>query len=212
MSNYLSIAVVTATLQEMIQQALDAIIAGVTVRIGPPRPPGPAAGPEVSLYLYLLSPNLNLRNQDLPTRTAGGVLLQSPFMAVDLHYVISFFGEQDLASERMLGKLVSHLNAFPILTPELIRATLRPTGAFRYLDSSDLADAPDLIKLTPYFPTLEEISKLWTVFFQMAHHMSLLYTVGPVLVDAGLTPTLTPAVSRQAIATSHIPSPHKGGQ
>jgi hypothetical protein len=212
MSNYLSIAVVTATLQEMIQQALDAIIAGVIVRIGPPRPPGPAAGPEVSLYLYLLSPNLSLRNQDLPTRTAAGALLQNPVMAVDLHYLISFFGEQDLASERMLGKLVSHFNAFPTLTPELIRATLRPTGAFRYLETADLADAPERIKLTPYFPSLEEVSKLWTVFFQIAHRMSLLYTVGPVLVDAGLAPVTAPLVSRRAISTSHMPSQEKGGQ
>jgi hypothetical protein len=203
MSNYLCVATITATLQDLMQQALQDALAGVTVRTGPPRVPGPAAGPEANLYLYMLSPNTSYRNNDLPTRNAEGGLLQRPSLAVDLHYVISFFGEQDLASERMLGMLASYLNAFPVLTPSLIQATLRPLGGFPYLATSDLAASPELVKLTPYYPTLEELSKLWTVFFQMTHRMSLHYTVGPVLIDAALVPLPPPpVVTRRAINTT----------
>jgi hypothetical protein len=210
MSDYLSLAAVTATLQELTQQALADAVPGATVRIGPPRVPGPGAGPEVNLYLYQLSPNLYNRNQDLPTRNAGGGLLRRPMVAVDLHYLFSFFGEQDLVSERMVGKLASYFNAFPVLTPEMIRRAIRPDGSFPYLDRCNLPDAPDLITLTPTFPTLEELSKLWTVFFQMTHRVSLQYMVGPLLVDAALVPEPPPpAVTSRRIATSPTLPPPK---
>lgn len=205
MSNYLSVAVVTATLLELTQQALQDVVAGVTVRPGPPRAPGASAGPEASLYLYQISANSAQRNRDLPTRSADGTLMQRPMLAVDLHYVISFFGEQDLAAERMLGKLASFLNAFPVLTPEMMEATLRPAGGFPYLSASDLASSAELVKLTPYYPTLEELSKLWTVFFQMTHRVSLEYIVGPVLIEAALVPDPAPPMSHRSIATSIAP-------
>jgi hypothetical protein len=189
------------------QHALQDVVAGVTVRPGPPRAPGAAAGPEVSLYLYQISANSAQRNFDLPTRSAGGTLLQRPLLAVDLHYVISFFGEQDLAAERMLGKLASVLNAFPVLTPEMIAATLRPAGGFPYLAGSNLVSSTELVKLTPYYPSLEELSKLWTVFFQMTHRVSLEYIVGPVLIEAALVPDPAPPMSHRSIATSIDPPP-----
>jgi len=203
MSNYLCVATITATLQELLQQALQEAVAGVTVRTGPPRTPGPAAGPEANLYLYMLSPNTNYRNNDLPTRNAEGGLLRRPSLAVDLHYVISFFGEQDLASERMLGMLASYLNAFPVLTPGIIQMTLRPVGGFPYLATSDLGASTELVKLTPHYPTLEELSKLWTVFFQMTHRISLHYIAGPVLIDAAMVPLpSSPPVTYRSIDTS----------
>jgi hypothetical protein len=202
MSNYLSIAVVTATLQQMIQEVLEEVEPGATVRVGPPKAPGPAAGPEVDLYLYMLSPNASLRNQDLPTRSSQGVLEHRPVVAVDLHYVISFYGEQDLASERMLGKIASRFNAHPILTPQLLKTTLRNTGSFPYLAGADLPDETTVVRLNPYFATLDELSKLWTVFFQMAHRMSLQYIAGPVLIDADESPKPPVLVTKRNIATT----------
>jgi hypothetical protein len=207
MSNFLSVAVVTAALQEMIQEALQETVPGATVRVGPPRPPAPSAGPEVSLYLYQLSPNASLRNRDLPTRRADGALVQRPSVAVDLHYLISFFGEQDLASERMLGKVASRFHAHPVLTQEQIRATVRGNGSSTYLGASDLALETDLIKLTPQFLSLEELSKLWTVFFQMAHRLSLQYIAGPVVVDADLVPLSALPIAQSSLAVSPALAP-----
>jgi Pvc16 N-terminal domain len=210
MSDYLSLAAISATLQELTLQALADAVPGVTVRIGTPRVPGPGAGPEVSLYIYQLSPNLYNRNQDLPTRSGDGGLLRRPFIALDLHYLFTFFGEQDLVSERMVGKLASYFNASPVLSPDMIRRTIRPNGSFPYLDGCNLSDSPDAITLTPDFPTLEELSKLWTVFFQMTHRISLFYIVGPLLVEAALpTEPPPPAVTNRRVSARPTPHPAK---
>lgn len=194
MSDFLSVAVVTAAMQTIIQQVLKDTVAGVTVRIGPPRAPGPAVGPEVNLYLYMVSPNDSLRNDDLPTRSHSGELLHRPAVAVDLHYIITFYGEQDLASERMMARLATHFHANPILSPDIIRTTISPSGSFHYLSESNLADAPEPVRLCPYYPTSEELSKLWTVFFQMAHRVSLQYTASPIVMDAAVDPIHIPTV------------------
>jgi hypothetical protein len=184
MSNFLSPAVITAAIQEIIQEALQDVQPGVIVRVGPPRALDPSQGPEVSIYLYQVSPNASLQNHGLSPRPAGGARIDLPSAALDLHYQISFFGEQDLVSERMLGKVAARLSAIPVLPQERIRAMIRADGPFSYLSASNLADQPDLVKLTPAFLPLEELSKLWTVFFQTAPRLSLQYIAGPVLLDA----------------------------
>ncbi len=205
MSDALSFAVVTATLQDIIQYVVGREIAGVTVRVGTPRAPAPGAGPEVNLYLYMVSPNISNRNDDLPTRSADGRLLQRPAVALDLHYVLSFYGEQQLSSERMAGRLASFFHAHPVLTPEQIRMAISANGSYAHLSASDLADAREPVRLTPYYATLEELSKLWTVFFQMAHRLSLQYVVGPVVVDEPLMPAPPPPVVSRRLSLSHLP-------
>ena len=68
----------------------------------------------------------------------------------------------------MLGKVISVLHAMPVLTGDEIRRIVRSDGSYPFLKASDLADQIDRIKLTLEFLTLEELSKLWSVFFQIA--------------------------------------------
>jgi hypothetical protein len=82
--------------------------------------------------------------------------------------------------------VAARLNAIPVLPQERIRSIFRADGSYSYLSASDLADQPDLVTLTPAFLPLDELSKLWTAFFQMAPRLSLQYIAGPVLVDADL--------------------------
>ena len=44
--------------------------------------------------------------------------------------------------------------------------------------------------------TLEELSKLWTVFFQVTHRISLHYMAGPVLIDSDVHVKSIPEVER----------------
>lgn len=199
MSDALSFAVVTATLQSIVQQAVGDAVPGATVRVGPPRVPPPSAGPEASLYLYLVSPNEYLRNGDLP-RT-----VHRPALAVDLHYVITFFGEQDLATERMAASVASHIHAQPALTPQLIRAATQAGGPYGYLSGSNLADTLGPVELHPYYLSLEELTKFWTVFFQMAHRLSLQYIVGPIVVDGGPSPAPIPPPRKRHFDVRHGP-------
>lgn len=187
MSNYLTIAVVTAAIQQIVQAAVQDKPPGSAVRVGPPRavPPGEK---EVNIYLYRLSPNAELRNDDLPSRTADGTLSDKPKAAIRLHYLISFAGDDHLATEIMLGRVLSVLHAMPILTGEELARIVGINGSFPFLAESDLPAQREHAKLTPEFLSLDELTKLWTVFFQLAHRPSIQYVVTPVTIDADLEP------------------------
>jgi hypothetical protein len=192
-SNYLTIAVITAAIQEIVQAAVQDVVPGAVVRVGPPRAVTPGEK-EVNIYLYQISPNAEQRNNDLPERSDGGALTHRPTTALRLHYLIAFAGEEQLATEVMLGRVVSVLHAMPVLTGEALTRIVAGSGARRYLEGSDLPAQQERIKLTPEYLSLEEISKLWTVFFQLAHRPSLQFIATPVLIDANLAPIAIPPV------------------
>ena len=109
MSNPLAVATVTACLQRSLQEAIltapIGAVAGATVKNGKPPAPGSApTSPTVYLFLYQTTPNPHQRNTDLPTRDATGALRQRPRTALDLHYLLSFWGDEStLEPQRMLG-------------------------------------------------------------------------------------------------------------
>lgn len=108
-------------------------------------------------------------------------------MGLDLNYLLTFYGDDDtLEPQRLLGCAVSALNARPVLTRELIQEAVALAGD--YLNGSDLAEHIESVKITPLYLNLDEISKLWTVFFQTAHTLSIFYQGSVVLIDADLVP------------------------
>ena len=110
-------------------------------------------------------------------------------MALDLHYLLTFYGDQSvLEPERLLGIVVRTLNAQPGLSRELIRDTI-DNPSFPFLAGSDLADAIDLIKFTPIPFSLEELSKLWSVFLQTSYTLSVAYMGTVVLIESDSTPS-----------------------
>src|SRR5215216_5475616 len=96
MSNFLSIATVTATLSQLIQAAIGTDVPGATVSTIRPDGNGGNNIPDigVNLYLYQVTPNIAWRNADLPTRNSDGQAVQRPRAAIDLHYLLTFFGNE----------------------------------------------------------------------------------------------------------------------
>ena len=87
-------------------------------------------------------------------------------MALDLHYLLSFHGDEaKLEPQRLLGSVARTLHAHPVLTREMIQDTLQDP-LFGFLAGSDLADQVEPVKFTPSFLSLEELSKLWSVFLR----------------------------------------------
>jgi hypothetical protein len=124
----------------------------------------------------------------LPTRRPSGQLVQRPQAALDLHYLLNFYGnELQLEPQRLLGSAVRALNARPVLTRQMIQDTLTDP-AFSFLATSDLHDAIELVKFTPLPLSLEELSKLWSVFFQTAYTLSVAYQGTVVLIESEDTP------------------------
>ena len=75
------------------------------------------------------------------------------------------------------------LHARPILTREIIRQTIaKPTFAF--LANSNLADAIELVKVTPLSLSIEELSKLWSIYFQTQYSLSIAFQATVVLIES----------------------------
>src|SRR5262245_66296326 len=96
MSNDLAIATVTRALQHILQTAFDqGDLAGVKVVTRRPNKMDSTDDKQVNLYLYQAAPNTAWRNADLPTRRPNGTLAQAPQVALDLYYLLSFYGNEE---------------------------------------------------------------------------------------------------------------------
>jgi hypothetical protein len=182
MSNPLAIATVTATLQQVLTAALPASgVGGATVTTVRPDDQGNLPTVGVNVFLYQVSPNTAWRNADLPTRQVGGALLRRPQAALDLHYLLTFYGD-DLTfdQQRLLGAVVRQFHAAPVLTRDAVRAAQNNTAV---LSTANLADQIDLVRFTPVNYSLEELSKLWSVFLKTDYVLSVAYSASVVLIE-----------------------------
>lgn len=187
MSNFLAIATVTAALSQVLWEAVVPDVSGATVTTLRPNPTGGSALPTtgVNVFLYQVTPNAAWHNADLPTRRGNGDLVQRPQAALDLHYLLTFYGDDSLLQpQRVLGSVVRTLHARPVLTRELIRRTIAKIDFAPFLVNSNLADAVELVKFTPIPLSLEDLSKLWSVYFQTPYSLSVAYQGTVVLIES----------------------------
>jgi hypothetical protein len=182
MSNFLAIATVTETLRQILDAAAAASkiaeAKATAVRPTTGTTALPAVG--VNLYLYQVTPNSALRNVDQPTRRGDGTVLEPPQIALDLHYLLTFYGkEQELEPHRMMGSVLRYLNSRPLLTRESIRNAKLSVSA---LADSNLDEQLEFVRLIMMPMTLEEMSKLWSVFLQTPYVPSIVYQASVVLI------------------------------
>jgi hypothetical protein len=194
-SNHLAIATVTFVLGQIVDAAAKAAVTGAGVTTQRPDALKDNSGlpqPPVNLYLYQVSPNAAWRNDDLPTRAADGGLVRRPQAALDLFYLLSFFGDEtELEPQRILGSVATALHSRPMLTREQIRGAIQTVvdaDPTHYLAGSDLAEQVELVKFSPLPLNLEELSKLWSVFLQTPYSLSVAYQGSVVLLEADGSP------------------------
>ncbi len=187
MSNFLAIATVTAALQTSLQEVIQVDVPGAQVTaVRPDAQEVPALG--VNIFLYQVGPNAALRNADLPTRTSNGHLIHRPKTTLNLDYLLSFYGvEGSLEPQRLLGSTVRCMHARPLLTEAMINAAVSDPN-FTFLATSNLADQVDRVKFSPLPLSLEELSKLWSVFFQTSYVLSVAYRASVVLIEPDALP------------------------
>lgn len=200
MSSPLAIAVVSAVLKNILDNALvdnslsSGINAPVTVRLIAPNriKTDQNEAPQLNLYLYQVTPNQGWRNVGLPSRNNDGDRVTNPPLAIDLHYLLTAYGQNDFEAEILLGYAMQMLHETPVLTRDAIRTTLNPPTtvpagllppALGTLTAADLADQVEQIKIVPQFLSTEEMSKLWTAM-QTGYHTSVAYQVSVVLIES----------------------------
>jgi len=201
MSNYQAIATVTAALKQIVQEALN-VIGGAEVKLGRPENREPSfIG--AHLYLYMVRPNAGFCNFDLPTRDDKGDLIHQPQSALDLYYMISFYGdESQMEPQRLMGSTICALLAKPILTREMIIEVTDPSGPYSYLAENSLL--PETVKFTQVYLSNEEFSKLWSVFLQVPHRLFITYQASVVILEPGLAVKKTPKVKDPPNLTTYL--------
>jgi uncharacterized protein DUF4255 len=187
-SNYLAVATVTATLQHLLQPAIQAAVPGAQVRtLRPDLMVADRSALGVNVFLYQVHPNATHRNDDLPTRTSDATLRVRPRAAIDLSYLISCLGSDEaFEPQRLLGATVATLHAWPVLTPPQIEAVVAADPTI--LGGSDVAQQVESIEITLDGFTREELSRLWTMFGTAPYNLSVGYRVSVVLLEPDLMP------------------------
>ena len=85
------------------------------------------------------------RNRDLPTRNSDGELVQRPRVALDLHYLLTFYGDEMLLEpQRMLGNVALALHTTPVLTRKMIENSI-VNSDYQFLAESNLAGEIELV-------------------------------------------------------------------
>jgi hypothetical protein len=191
MSNYLAIATVTAALQQVLLTPVSQAVGSASVGFNRPDPSSMTT-PLVNIFLYQITPNAAYRNADLPTRRSDGSLVSRPQAAFDLHYLFTFHGnDAQLEPQRLLGAVATALHAQPLLSSDNINNAV---SSFGFLAGNGVESQVERIKFTPTALSLEEFSKLWSVFFQVEYSLSAAYQASVVLMESTDTPQEAPPV------------------
>ncbi|MGB3656141.1 MAG: DUF4255 domain-containing protein [Rivularia sp. (in: cyanobacteria)] len=203
MSNALSIAAVTATIKNLLENGLvsDAIAASVGDVLVSAIPPdkiqvGTDERAQINLFLYHVTQNRNVDwisrtsdNKDNPRST-------NPPLALDLHYLLTAYGPKDFQSEILLGYAMQLLHSSPIIKFEVIESALKNSSqtstssvfsqALAGISVSDLARQIGQIKVSPEFLSMEDTSKIWSAL-QTNYRPSATYNASMVLIESGST-------------------------
>lgn len=205
MSSPLALAAVTWVIKDLLNEGLinSQIQGNVLVTARPPvhEPKlSTAEESQLNLFLYHVTPNQGWSSHGFPAFDGSGLRTGNPPLALDLHYLVTAYDERDLHAEILLGYAMALLHQTPVLTRKALRRSLvadiplppasppppllPPTlpADLRALTRSGLADQLEMIKITPQYLNLEEMSKLWTGF-QAPYRPSVAYLVTVVLIQ-----------------------------
>lgn len=181
MSNALAVATVTTAMAQIVRAAAQSAVSGADVLTE--RPDSAAlTQPRVRLFLYHVPYNAAVRNNDLPTRTADGTARQRPVAAIDLHYMLAFYGnETALEPQRMLGAVIRDMHSRPVLTRDMIANAIASQA---FLAASNLADSIEQVKITPLSLDMEDMGRLWSTFYQTPYALTLGYQATVLLIES----------------------------
>ncbi|MFG6094521.1 DUF4255 domain-containing protein [Leptothoe sp. ISB3NOV94-8A] len=206
MSNHLAIATVTATLQRLLQGAIQRDVDGARVTTLKPNSIG-SSTPEsgINLFLYQVAHNNALRNGDTATfRSKKGPIRRHS--SLDLYYMLSAYGnDTELEPQRLLGSVVRTLSDKTVLTADMIDTAIVDSA---FLANSDLTTQTQQININPVPMDMDELSKIWSTFFQAPYSLSLVYKVMAVVIDGEIS-TQKALPVRERYFGGMVPFPHQ---
>jgi hypothetical protein len=201
MSDFQAIAGVSATLRTLLRDRIEVppAVTGVTtveVTVGVPQtgatpmPPGLETA-RANLYLYRVSENGNLKNQEIPGHGHPAAYGRPP-LSLDLYYLLTAYGTtkasnplffEEILAHYVLGGAMRVLHDYPMITEQL--ATVRPPIGETILHPS-LRGEFERVKLSLDPVSLEDVTKVWTAL-ELPYRVSAGYKVTVVQIESRRT-------------------------
>lgn len=197
MSDYRAVAAATLTLQNMLLDAIQEAMPGATVKTGPPeaRPPEEVGEGLINVFLFKVEPNKVWRNEDLPTRLSDGSIVRKPVLAVDVHYLLSFYGDERRKIPYLLMGLamtalhadpypsVRYMPHGPAVAGDLEAGAVDPVSAALAGSGLERQAHPLSFVMLPL-----RHDELIPLFSQIHYVMSVAYRASVLLMEPYLTP------------------------
>ncbi|MEH2364199.1 DUF4255 domain-containing protein [Nostoc sp.] len=230
MSNGLAIAAITAVFKNLLEDGLvqNAALSSMGNVLVTTLPPdqisiGVDGQPQLNLFLYQVSEN---RNADLGKSDAkGGKLRYQPDhhqasteegailpLAINLHYVLTAYGNKDFQTEILLGYVMQLMHQTPVLSNATIRAMLNHVATInrsgllaQAIESTSveaLTEQLDQVRIAPNLFDTEQMSRLWSLL-QGSYRPSIAYEVSMMFIGSKKS-SLAPGFSKGALNQPQI--------
>ncbi len=216
MSDYRVIAAATATLQNLLADAIRETVPGAGVATGQPPAKSDHELTEglINIFVYKAEPNPTWRNEELPYRRSDGTLSRRPRLALDLYFLISFYGDDSKQIPNLLlGAALSALHAEPYPPSRHVpQASAADEGGFAAVAGGpDLAGSGLLTQDHPLSFTLlsteeDEVIQTWTRLMHSAYVLSIAYVGRVVELESDLVPEPSLPARRMAF---HLHGAHQ---
>lgn len=182
MSTSQAISAVNAAFLRRLLSAANAAVPNAKVRLGPPTAKlAEDAKPLVNLHLYRIEPNAAHANDHLPSRNASGQGRGPSRLALNLHYMVSFYGDHTrFEPDLIAGEVLLALEHAPDLSKSTVAAAIEGNEE---IGDSDLAEATARLRVSRQLMSLDDFSKVWSIFYQVPYTLSLAYEVAHVVIE-----------------------------
>lgn len=203
MSTYKAIRAVSTTLQNLLSNEMEDLPIAVTL-LPPDIAPTLTSGKRINLYLYLISENGALKNQEIPGEGHPGTYGNPP-LSLNLHYLMTGFSDteagddRDLFAQETLGDGMRVLHDFPIITRDS-----------PYL-APELQHEFERIKISLQPASLEEYAKIWTALPTANFRCSVAYNVTVIQIESERPRRLATPVQTRRIHLSLLNRPEITG-
>lgn len=191
MSDFHAIGGVSATLQALLRDRMEVpteVPGGqFEITVGPPQ--GPSANnqdaepPRVNLFLYRLTENAQLKNQEIPGHGHPAAYGHPP-LSLDLHYLLTAYGTTDdggqmneTISHFLLGSAMRVFHDNPVIHDGMV------TGGGQSILHASLRGEFERVKVTLEPLTIEDLSKVWTAI-TLPYRISAAYMVNVVQIES----------------------------
>lgn len=200
MSSYKGIRAVSSTLKNLLTSEMENQPVNVTL-LPPDVTPTTATGKRINLYLYMVTENAGLKNQEIPGEGHPGSYGHPP-LSLNLHYLMTAYPEsetgddRDLKAQEVLGDGMRVMHDFAIITGDSSFCAPELQNEFEHVR----------ISLQP--ASLEEFAKIWTALPAANFRCSVAYNVTVVQIESKLPRQLASPVQKRRLHLSLVKRPH----